>query len=180
LRQLIAPAIIAGAMLFAGCQEGNPTEQKPDYSLEEGTYIRLLYPNGGEQIAYGSTITVEWLMDINTVPSAMVAVLDGSAESSRINGCEYSNEAEWFHWPADTASSGVKRMRVVDDSRGIVHCALELAVEDTVPAYDCAVTYEGANMKFRVFDPYGGERGCPECFAGDKSDAPFAITGKNQ
>jgi len=170
--------LICIAVFALQCENPLPTQVKQDpvdYSLEQGTYFRVISPNGGEKIAYGSTLKVEWVMDVKKTNEAVVAVSDGLEEC----GYNGSSSAEWFFWPRDEGTNGAKTMRMVDEKDSIVYCSYTMLVKDTVLIdAGCTATFAGEKMYVRVYDPYGDAAGCEECLEGDESDTFFSVTGK--
>jgi len=171
--------ITACDLLDSGTDNGGSTNNDPpvDYTLAEGSYFRMIYPNGGEKINYGDTITIKFVVDINKAKEVIVALNNGGPGE----GCTYADDTEWFIWPHDSSGTGVKSMRMVDPDKGIVYGELKVkAVDGYIDGGGCNVVYEGDNLKFQVFDPYGDEKGCSACQAGDFSDASFSIINKTK
>jgi len=181
----MALLLLSCSVLFLNCEgdagnlTGSDTEQPVvDYSLAPGVPFRIISPNGGEQITYGSTITVEWVMNVNLASEAVIVIDDGS---SAWGGCSYngSSSEEWFVYPRDLGVNGVKKMSIIDENLGVVYGSLDILVKDTLLLdAGCNATFEGTNMRVQVYDPYGDEKGCEECYTGDYSDMPFEINGK--
>jgi hypothetical protein len=65
-------------LIAASCDDGNGDGNTPSCTAPSGGAIELTYPEGGESLAVGSTKTVTFKIDKNTVDGVVLAVsLDG-------------------------------------------------------------------------------------------------------
>jgi len=87
-------------LLFAIRCKNSAGPEEVSYSLAEDEFVRVLSPNGGETIPYGSSLTITWLMrvDVREIENANVPLNILSSYPFN-HGGEYEDISFRAKWP---------------------------------------------------------------------------------
>jgi len=141
-------------------------------SLEAGECIRLLYPNGGESLVQGDTLTVLWLQYVYESVEAFVAV----SKDGGLSECTVNEKSVQF--PDHKDAGGVKSFYVIGEKNRVALGVYKIKIEEQAGS-GCAVSFGGDKMRVHVWDEYATLKEMDETAycetASDRSNADFSI-----